>query len=498
MAEQSERNQISRRSFLKGTGLVGLGVLGSQELLEAAEPKPKRRPNVVFILADQWRASATGYGGDPTVKTPNLDRLAAESFDFRTAVSVCPVCTPYRAALLTGRYPTSTGMFMNDLGLPDDEFCMAEMFGQAGYDTAYIGKWHLDGRGRSAYIPPERRQGFDYWKVAECDHNYQHSHYYTGTSSEMKHWEGYDTFAQTRDARQYLRDHSKADSPFLLFVGYGTPHFPHHTAPEEYKAMYPVKKITLPPNVPKDLQEVARKEARGYYAHCTAIDKCVGNIMRTLEETGLAENTILVFTSDHGEMLGSQGFAPFFKQVPYDESVRVPFLLRYPAGLGRKGSVVKSPIGTVEILPTLLDLAGVAIPSSIEGDSVAQIIREKRLDEDRTVLYMLPSPFSNAFSELPYRAIRTNRHTYVRYIDGPTLLFDDGQDPHQMQNLAGHPGSGALQKRLETRLHAMLRNIDDDLRPRQYYLDKWGYTVDAVGDIPFSPGSKPQWPGMKK
>lgn len=498
MTRQNEQNSISRRAFLRGAGMVGLGLIGSQGLLSAAEigksGKAAKHPNIVYILADQWRASATGYAGDPNVKTPNLDRLAGESLDFRNAISVCPVCTPYRASLLTGRYPTTTGMFMNDLGLPDDELCMAEMLDEAGYDTGYIGKWHVDGRGRWSYIPPERRQGFGYWKVAECDHDYPHSHYYTGTSDVKQFWQGYDAFAQTKDAQQYLRDHAKASQPFALVVSYGTPHFPHETAPPEYKAMYPPDKIKLPSNVPANLQEVSRQQAQGYYAHCTALDKCVGDIMRTLEDTGLAENTILVFTSDHGETLGSHGFRPTFKQVPWDESARVPFLLRYPSELGRKGQVVKSPIGTVDILPTLLGLAGVPIPKSIEGDNLAPLIRTQRFDEDRTALYMLPVPFSGAMNEHPYRAIRTNRYTYIRNLNGPTLLFDDEHDPYQMKNLAGQSGSESLQKKMEARLQAMLKRAGDEFRPRKYYLDKWGYTIDSSGNIPFAPGSKPQAP----
>jgi len=111
---------------------------------------------IVFVLTDQWRAQATGYGGDPNVKTPNVDALASRSINFANAVSVCPVCTPYRASLMTGRYPLSTGMFMNDLYLPGDELCMGEIFKEAGYETAYIGKWHLDGHGRDVFIPKNR------------------------------------------------------------------------------------------------------------------------------------------------------------------------------------------------------------------------------------------------------------------------------------------------------------------------------------------------------
>jgi len=120
-----------------------------------------QKPNVIYILTDQWRASAFGYAGDPNVKTPQIDKFAKEAVCFTNAVSVCPVCTPYRASLLTGKYPTSTGMFLNDLYLPEEELCMAEIFKSAGYNTAYLGKWHLDGHGRFNNVNQERRQGFE-------------------------------------------------------------------------------------------------------------------------------------------------------------------------------------------------------------------------------------------------------------------------------------------------------------------------------------------------
>ena len=301
------------------------------------------KPNIVILLADQWRATATGYAGDPNVKTPALDRLAAEGSWFRNAVSVCPVCTPYRAALMTGRWPTSTGMFLNDLHLPDRELCMAEILKRAGYATAYIGKWHLDGHGRESFIPPERRRGWEYWKAAECDHAYNHSHYYEGTSSEKKFWDGYDAFAQTKDAREYIRQRSRQGRPFALMVAYGPPHFPHDTAPQAYKALYPPEKIQLRPNVPQSMRASAKREAQGYYAHCTALDQCVADVLGALRETGLEEKSIVVFTSDHGEMMGSHGCPPFMKQQPWDEAAHVPLLLRYPAVAGCRGESSRRP-----------------------------------------------------------------------------------------------------------------------------------------------------------
>ncbi|MGB2956833.1 MAG: sulfatase-like hydrolase/transferase, partial [Anaerolineales bacterium] len=162
-------DNISRRDFLERSVYAGAALsLAVSGCTMGRRNGKAGKPNIVFVLTDQWRAQATGYGGDPNVKTPNLDALASRSISFENAVSVCPVCTPHRASLMTGRYPLSTGMFMNDLYLPGDELCMGEIFEKAGYETAYIGKWHLDGHGRDVFIPKNRRQGFDYWKVLEC------------------------------------------------------------------------------------------------------------------------------------------------------------------------------------------------------------------------------------------------------------------------------------------------------------------------------------------
>ena len=498
-------NTIKRRDFLKMAGLgttaavllprlgIRTGTAASADAAgSTALTTGRGRPNILFILADQWRASAFGYAGDPNVKTPQIDQFAAQSIRFANAVSVCPVCTPYRAALMTGRYPTSTGMFLNDLYLPDAELCLGEIFQGAGYDTAYIGKWHLDGHGRSAFIPPARRQGFDYWKVAECDHNYNHSHYYTGSSPEKQIWPGYDSFAQTADAQQYLRVHAAAAKPFLLCLCFGTPHFPHGSAPAEYKALYPPAKTKLAPNVTPERAAVARRELEGYYGHCTALDKCMGDLLATLQQTGLATNTIVVFTSDHGDMMGAHDVAPLQKQWPYDEAAHVPFLLRHPHAPAR---VVTTPINAPDILPTLLGLAGVPVPRTVEGEDLSAVVTGTGSGPDRPALIMNVSPFTPGLEE--YRGIRTSRHTYVRNLAGPWLLFDNQADPGQMHNLVADPAQAALRQELDAQLQAELKRIGDDFRPRQYYLDKWGYKIARHGSIAYDPGAAVQTPRLQ-
>jgi arylsulfatase A-like enzyme len=436
-----------------------------------------QKPNILYLFADQWRGNATGYAGDPNVKTPNLDRLATQGLNYKNAVSVSPVCTPYRASLMTGRFPTSTGMFLNDLYLPSEELCMAEIFKQAGYTTGYIGKWHLDGHGRDSYIPEERRQGWDYWKVLECSHSYNRSAYYSGNDPKKKFWDGYDAFAQTKDAQNYLKEIAQKNQPFILALSFGPPHFPHNS-PAEYKNLYQPEEFKLAPNVPESLHAKVRKELQGYYGHCSALDKCIGDLMATLEETGLAENTIVVFTADHGETMGSHGNEPTQKQVPWDESARVPFLLRFPAAKGPKGAEVSTPLTTPDILPTLLGLAGVKIPETIEGDDLSATVLNPAHAADRVAHYKGVSPMTKPKMIMEnyreYRAIRTKRYTYVRGLKGAWLLYDDEKDPFQMTNLVDQPEHAALQKDLDEKLQEGLKKQGDEFREGDYYLKRWG------------------------
>ncbi|MBP8912027.1 MAG: sulfatase, partial [Phycisphaerae bacterium] len=270
-----------------------------------ADEKPRRKPNVVFVFADQWRAQAVGYAGDPNARTPNLDRLAGRSVNFTNAVSCCPVCSPYRASLLTGQYPLTHGVFLNDVPLRDEAVSLAQACRRAGYQTAYIGKWHLDGNHRSAFIPRERRQGFEFWKALGCTHAYNNSFYY-GDEDVKLQWQGYDAIAQTREARQYIRDHA-GGPPFLLVLSWGPPHDPYGTAPQKYRDLFDPERIALRPNVPEQDRDKARQAAAGYYAHIAALDDCIGELLDTLRQTGIERDTIFVFTSDHGDMLYSHG-----------------------------------------------------------------------------------------------------------------------------------------------------------------------------------------------
>src|SRR5262245_43665390 len=217
--------------------LVGLFPLLLAASCGAAAQDTPAKPNILLIIADQWRAQAFGFAGDPNVRTPHLDRFERECVNFTQAVSGTPVCTPMRATMLTGQRPLTHGLFINDVPLRSEAITIAEVLAENGYATGCIGKWHVDGNGRSNFIPRERRQGFDSGKVLESTHAYNNSPYYADGPEKLT-WEGYDAIAQTRDAQRYIATQAKARRPFLLWLAWGPPHNPYETAPEKYRAMY--------------------------------------------------------------------------------------------------------------------------------------------------------------------------------------------------------------------------------------------------------------------
>jgi arylsulfatase A-like enzyme len=458
---------MNRRTFLT-TAAAGL-----------APGQIRRRPNVVFILADQWRAQAFGYTGDPNAHTPAIDALAAESVSFRNAVSGCPVCSPYRGSLMTGQYPATHGLVVNDVPLQPNGPTLGETFKKEGYETAYIGKWHIYGspegkfERRLAYVPPEARLGFEYWKACECTHDYNRSLYYGGNNAAQRFWDGYDAIAQTRDACEFIAKRTRSSAPYFLLLSLGPPHDPYGTAPEKYKAMYADRPIRLRANVPEKDVAQATRDLRGYYAHMAALDDCVKQLKDAVDKSGNGEDTIFVFASDHGDMLQCQGLPR--KQFPWDESIRVPFLVRYPRLLGRRKRELITPIDAPDIMPTLLGLTGLKAPQSVQGtDYTAIMSGRKREEPEPAALLNLPVSFSviRRHGVAEYRGLRTPRCTFVRSIHGPWLLYDNETDPYQKQNLIGQEKYRDLQLRLERLLEKKLKTAGDDFLPGSRYVER--------------------------
>ena len=459
----------------------------------APAPRPverpaARRPNIIFVFADQLRASSVGYAGQEPVKTPRLDRFAAQGAVFTTAVSPLPVCTPYRASLLTGRTALSTGVVLNDVPLKTTETTIAHACKAGGYDTAYIGKWHLNGPDRRSPVPAgPPRQGFDHWEAANFDHNYDHSVYFEGESPEPRVWEGFDAESQTTAAIEYLRDHGR-EKPVCLFLSWGPPHHPYRTVPRRYLDLYDPATIKGRPNCP----EPPLADLHGYYAQISFLDEQLGRLLDAIDELGMADDSIVVFTSDHGDMHGSHGV--YKKQWPWDESILVPLVVRYPRAV-EAGARFGFPVSVIDLMPTLLGLAGLPIPKPVEGVNLAPFIRGERSDPPPAVLLANPCPFSVGDPRGPdqvptyegrrmeYRGVRTARHTYVRTIDGPWLLYDNEADPYQRDNLIDDPAHAATRVELEATMRALMARTGDEFLPKETYYERFGLKVDERGKL---------------
>lgn len=439
------------------------------------------RPNILLLLPDQMRASALGCMGNPDVKTPHIDRLAADGILFRRTYANTPVCCPARATILTGMYPHRHGLVANDLRLRESETTLAEILAAEGYRTGFIGKWHLDGGPRDpGFVPPGlRRQGFDFWAAYECHHRHFTPVYFRGTPEPIL-VPKFEPEASCDFAVEFLRAQPRG-TPFFLTVQMGPPHDPYG-APEKYMRLYDPAKLTVPdnwspdstgrrpPDIPAALRRPdlpanpfvatgGRLEIAAYYAAISAVDDQVGRLVETLREIGADDNTIILFTSDHGDMLGSHAMRG--KRKPHEESAGIPGIMRWPARIP-KGQVVDTLFSQVDMTPTLLGLCGLAIPPRMQGSDLSRVALGQTTDGPDEVFLQIFVPYGPDQIAEGWRGVRTPRYTYARHEHAPWLLFDNETDPWQLHNLIDDPAHAELQKRLDERLAALMRQQEDD------------------------------------
>ena len=444
-------------------------------LSSAAIAAETARPNILIIFPDQMRASAMACDGNRDVKTPNIDRLAAEGVRFHRTYANVPVCCPARATLLTGTYPHVNGMLGNDLRLREEQVTLAEILCDAGYRTGFVGKWHLDGGPRDpGFVPPgPRRQGFEFWAAYECHHRHFHPTYFRDTPEPIT-VRKFEPEASCDFAVEFLRTQPKGQ-PFFLTVQMGPPHDPYG-APEEYARQYVPERIGPPDNwqpgseasrpLPRNRPLGAApfvpagglEEIAAYYAAVTAIDDQVGRLLKTLAELGIDENTIVLFTSDHGDMLGSHGLRR--KRKPYDESARIPGIVRWPARIP-KGHVVETLFSHVDMAPTLLGLAGIGVPKNMQGADLSRVAQGETTDGPEAVLLQIFVPFHPDQVAQPWRGIVTAEFTYARSEDEPWLLFDRRHDPSELHNLIGDAEHADLQRELDDKLATLMKKNGD-------------------------------------
>jgi arylsulfatase A-like enzyme len=468
---------MNRRDFLvQAAAAAGSVTLGDNVF---GEPVAAKRPNLVYVLADQLRYSSCGYAGDAFARTPHMDKLASEGASYYQAISSTPVCAPYRASLMTGKYQSSTGMVINELRMSPEHECFGHVLTRAGYQTAYIGKWHLwaaqQGHHdliKNGFTPPgPYRLGFDdYWAAYNFNHIYNHAPYFLNNATPYIRQQ-YEPDSQTDAAIEYLKGRaSKPGSvqgtsqgtngdPFALFLSWGPPHYPWglDNVPAEYAELFRNTDLPLAPNystvqdpyaddwqkMPPNYDQGVHEWLKVYYAQVANLDWNLGRLLSALEDAGMAENTIFVFTSDHGEMFGSHGRQS--KLIFYEEAARVPFLMRWPAQI-RANTKTDALLGTPDVMPTLLSMLGLPVPRAVEGrDLSGSVLSGSGLSvgvgngkDGHEAAHMQGMGATAAWVDgSEWRALRDHEYTYAIYHrDGKELLFDHGKDPFQMKNLA--------------------------------------------------------------
>ena len=432
-------------------------------------------PNVIWIFGDQHRAQATGYNADPNLHTPNMDRLAAEGANFN-AVSGSPLCCPYRGSLLTSLYPHQC-VPGHEYALPAAQPTLAQPLREAGYHTAYFGKWHLDGfserEGRAAlhHIPRERRGGFDEWLGYENNNSqwdcHVHGHDARGEELEMRRLAGFETDALSDIFIEFLGERAQnPDAPFFGVLSVQPPHNPY-TAPATWMDRHTPARVELRENVPNiaAVQTRARRELAGYYALIENLDWNLGRIREALANLELWENTHIVFFSDHGDMHGSHG--QFLKTGPWEESARVPFIIGggvpfYRDKVGRHAN----PVNHVDIAPTTLGLCGLNAPDWMQGTDYSSFRiknRERPAMPDSAFMQMVVPTRHRDALDRPWRGLVTvDNWKYVVLEGQPWLMFDLNQDPLEQMNLAHNMRFAEQRSKLNERLRQWISETGDE------------------------------------
>jgi arylsulfatase A-like enzyme len=460
------RTQFSRRQFLRTATGSALSLTITNQL--TAKTGATRHPNLVFVFPDQMRGQALGFLNEDPVITPNLDAFAKESLVLPQAVSNYPVCSPFRAMLMTGKYPHANKVTSNcnsnsapyDIELRQSARCWSDVLKDRGYSLGYIGKWHLDApykpyvdcannRGRMAWnewCPPQRRHGFDFWH-AYGTYDYHLKPMYWSTGAKRDEFQYVNQWGPEHEADlaiKYIKNeggkYRNSKQPFALVVSMNPPHTPYQMVPKKYLERYQDKMpedLINRPNVKKSNSsgaKLARKQIKNYFAMVTGVDDQFGRILKALKETGLDDNTIVVFTSDHGNCLGCHDVPT--KNVHYEESMRIPFLIRWPGKIKPQRDDLL--LSTMDIYPTLLDLIGFAdtVPKAVQGVSHARLFLTGNGKRPGSQWYMWAPYDKPGWGR---RGVRTHRYTLMiskmpnKAVE--TVLHDNINDPYQLKNI---------------------------------------------------------------
>ena len=419
----------------------------------------RKKPNVIVFFTDQQRWDTTGLHGNPMGLTPNLDRLARGYTHAAHSFTCQPVCGPARSCLQTGLYATTTGCYRNGIPLPADSQTLAHYFAAAGYDTGYIGKWHLHDRGTTGPVPAADRFGYQHWlasNVLEFTSDAYSTVLYDNDEQPVR-LPGYRVDAVTDAAIRYVDAHQ--DSPFFLFVSYIEPHHQNHLddypPPDGYRETYTGGWI--PPDLAA-LGGSTHQHLGGYYGMVKRLDEAYGRLHDALNSLAL-DDTIVLFTSDHGCHFKTRNNE--YKRSCHESSIRVPTVLTGP---GFRGGQLQELVSLIDLPPTLLDAAGLEIPAQMQGRSLMPLLRGGVADWPAEVFVQISEAQVG-------RAVRTHRWKYGvdapgeqgRDVAGADLyeeqyLYDLQADPYELNNLVGHESHREVAQVMKERL---LRRMEE-------------------------------------
>lgn len=445
----------TRRDFIKrSTAAMALPALAAAKAADRQESEQagisKKRPNLLMIIADQFRWDFVGaYGLNPMGVTPNLDGMARRGTAFQNAITNQPLCSPSRACLFTGQYATETGVWKLGPGLRPDAVTLPSILGSEGYTTNYIGKWHLaptmgEGPASLGFVPPQNRGGFNgLWQASNVleltSHPYEGT-IWNGDGAPMRFKDIYRVDYLTDLAVAFLRQ--RHEKPFFLVVSQLEPHFQNDAnafiPPREYEGKF------ANPFAPRDLTFFPgdwQEQLPGYYGDVKRIDDSVGTLLSTLKENGILDNTIVMFISDHGCHFRTRNSE--YKRSEHESSVHIPLLIQGPGF--DQSRMIPELVGMVDVAPTLLEAMGVKIPASIHGRSAYTLISNAQ-----SRVAWRNEVFIQISESMLARALRTPQWTYCiadRTADGGAQsssrryeeyqMYSLSADRHQLLNFAG-------------------------------------------------------------
>ena len=412
-------------------------------------------PNVVVFFTDQQRWDTTGLHGNPLDLTPNFDRMAQYGTHVYNSFTCQPVCGPARSCLQTGLYATQSGCYRNGIGLPGEARTLARYFREAGYTTGYIGKWHLAQEDIIGAVPEDQRGGYQYWLAANALEHTSDAYdtvMYDNHNQPVK-LPGYRVDALTDATIRYISQ--PHDSPFYLFISYLEPHHQNHRddfpAPDGYEERY--RGRWLPPDLAA-LGGSAHQHIAGYYGMVKRLDEALGRLLDALKSLDMLENTIVLFTSDHGNHFKTRNGE--YKRSGHDASIRVPTAIQGPGfDHGRR---ISQPVSLIDIPPTLLAAAGVPVPAIMQGRSLLPLAQGQAVDWPEEVFVQISE------SEVG-RAVRTRRWKYGvtapdksgwndaasdRYTEA--YLYDLKADPYELTNLIEYESHAQVRQIMRERL----------------------------------------------